>query len=130
MAFLNFGAKRSKEEQALAAEMRAALHDRLKERLDGVERTRKQQTVGDRRENRRESVYRVGSAAFEPGREMTCRIVDQSFSGMRLELKAAADCPEEFALTIPTLRFIGIVRKAWQSEAQVGVSILRWSDAA
>jgi hypothetical protein len=130
MAFQVFGGKRAKEEQARAAAAQSALQCRLSERLKGVERTRQTQSSGDNRGDRRETVYRVGSAIVEPGRELTCRIVNQSFSGMRLELADAAECPEEFALTIPTLRFIGIVRKAWQNDAQVGVAILRWNEAA
>lgn len=128
MAILKLNRKRKNAEQAIEAERRTALRQRLNERLQSLDKKRR--AVDDNRDSRRESVYRVGSAVFEPGRERTCRVVDQSYSGLRLELADAETCPDEFALTIPTLRFIGIVRKEWQNETHVGVSILRWSDAA
>lgn len=123
-----FGGKRKKDDLVIDNELETALRERLAQRLNGVDRTR--QASSDQRISRRETDYRVGSAVFEPGRATSCRVVDKSHAGLRLELQGSEACPEEFALTIPTLRFIGIVRKAWQSESQVGVTIVRWQEAS
>jgi hypothetical protein len=134
MAILGFKFGRRKAEEALDPAAEAALRVRLDARLKSVEKARRSDGAvtmrDDARRSRREPVYRIASAMFEIGDESSCRVVDQSYSGLRLAFHDAADCPDEFALSIPTLRFIGIVRKAWQNENEVGVSILRWSDAA
>lgn len=129
MAMFTRGGKRKKDELVIEKELQSALRERLEERLRGVEMTRRAASA-DKRQGRREMEYRVGSAMFEPGQTTSCRIIDKSHAGLRLEMAGAGECPEEFALTIPTLRFIGIVRKAWQSDTHVGVTIVRWQDAA
>lgn len=127
----SIGARKAEERTDPAVE--AARRKRLDERLLKVERARHSGAAsafhGEGRADLRERVYRVGSAMFEPGHETSCRVIDQSYSGLLLEFHVVGECPDEFALTIPTLRFIGVVRKAWQREAKVGVSILRWSDS-
>ena len=134
MTIPGFMSTRKKAAAAVDAALAVSLRRRMAERIAVVDKARRKAEVGtergDMRDSRREPVYRVGTAVFEPGEEANCRIVDQSFSGLRLEMENADACPDEFALTIPTLRFIGIVRKAWRSDRQVGVSILRWSEAA
>lgn len=80
------------------------------------------------RQHQRTQAYRVATAMFSPETQTSCRIVNQSHSGLRLAFNSDAECPDEFALTIPTLRFIGIVRKAWQRGREAGVAIVRWSD--
>ncbi len=134
MAILGFKIGRKKSEEAIDPAVEAALRERLVERLRTVEKSRRSDGAAamrdDCRQSKREPAFRVGSAVFEIGRETSCRVVDQSFSGLRLEFHNSDECPDEFALSIPTLRFIGIVRKAWQKEHEVGVAILRWSDAA
>ncbi len=129
---LNF--KRKAPEPEIDPILEAAIKARLAERVRSVNRSRRPLRATIIRENGRDSdrarVYRVGSAMFSPEHETSCRIVDQSFSGLRLAFNGDAHCPDEFALTIPTLRFIGIVRKIWQNDAEVGVSIVRWNDAA
>jgi hypothetical protein len=134
MTILGFKFGRRKSEEAIDPAMEAALRVRLDARLKMVDKARRSDGAAtmrdDARKNRREPVYRIASAMFEIGDEASCRVIDQSYSGLRLAFHEAADCPDEFALSIPTLRFIGIVRKAWQNDNEVGVSILRWSDAA
>lgn len=127
MAFAN-AAKRSIDDATAAA----ALRRRLDERLAGVSRPRTPSTVfrAESRRDRRSAAYRIGAAIFEPGHLGSCRVVDQSRSGLRLEFYADGACPDEFALQIPTLQFIGVVRKSWQEGRFIGVSILRWCDAA
>ncbi len=114
--------------------LEAALKARLAERMRSIDKSRRPIKATFIRESARQCdrarVYRVGSAMFSPEHETSCRIVDQSFSGLRLAFNGVAACPDEFALTIPTLRFIGIVRKVWQIDGEVGVSILRWNEAA
>ena len=83
---------------------------------------------GTTRRHKRAAAYRIASTQFMNGLETSCRVTDQSYSGFRLLMNDDVDCPEEFALTIPTLRFIGIVRKSWQNGREAGVSILRWND--
>lgn len=131
MVMFKFGRKQKNraEQLVIEAEFQSALRDRLATRLQQVER-KAIATITENRSSRREREYRVGSAVFESGYETSCRVIDKSYSGLRLEMVDPNACPEEFALTIPTLRFVGIVRKAWQTESQIGVSILRWSDAA
>jgi hypothetical protein len=134
MAFLGLISRRNKAGTGADAAVDAALKKRLSDRLHAVQDARRlgeaPTVAADCRANRRERVYRVGSAMFGPDHETSCRIVDQSYAGMRLEIHGDKACPDEFALTIPTLRFIGVVRKAWQNETEIGVSIVRWSDAA
>jgi len=133
MAILGFKFGRKRAEEALDPAVEAALRMRLGERLKAVEKARRADGAAimrdDARKCRREPAYRIASAMFEIGDEASCRVIDQSYSGLRLAFHDGADFPDEFALSIPTLRFIGIVRKAWQDENVVGVSILRWSDA-
>lgn len=134
MALLGLVNRRNKVAEAIDAAVDEALRKRLADRLHAVQNGRRlgetRTLSADCRSNRRESVYRVGSAMFGPDHETSCRVVDQSYAGMRLEIHGDQACPDEFALTIPTLRFIGVVRKAWQNETGVGVSIVRWSDGA
>jgi len=44
---------------------------------------------------------------------------------MLLELLEEKACPAEFGLTVPALKFIGIVRREWRNGSKVGVSIWR-----
>ncbi len=67
---------------------------------------------------------------LDTGTEITCRVVDVSFGGMRIEFLDAGARPEEFGLTVPTLRFVGIVQSAWTTGAQTGVAVLRWRESA
>lgn len=76
----------------------------------------------------RTRVYKVASALLDTGEEVTCRVVDVSFGGMRVEFLDDSARPTEFGLTVPTLRFIGIVETAWTNGAQAGVEVLRWRE--
>ena len=134
MALFGLVNRRNRAAEAVEADIEKALKQRLADRLhamqNGRRRSETRTLVADGRSNRRERVYRVGSAMFGPNQETSCRVVDQCYAGMRLEFHGDQACPDEFALTIPTLRFVGVVRKAWQNGAEIGVSIVRWSDAA
>jgi hypothetical protein len=90
----------------------------------------RQNLRGHKRAESRTASYRVGSAMFDQVDSLSCRIVDQSYSGLRVVFNSEIECPDEFALTIPTLRFIGIVKTQWRNGREAGVSIVRWSDAA
>lgn len=107
---------------------------RLEKRIASVGGASKARSFNALREHNRahdrEAVYRVATAIFAPDNATSCRIVDQSFSGMRLSFAGDVDIPDEFALTIPTLRFIGVVRTVWRNGREAGVSIIRWSEGA
>ncbi len=134
MAFLGKVNRRDEAGKGIDAGGEAAFKKRLDDRLHAVQNgCRLGETrilAAEGRANRRERVYRVGSAMFGPDQETSCRVIDQSYAGMRLEIHGDSACPDEFALTIPTLRFIGVVRKAWQDKTEIGVSIVRWIDTA
>ena len=117
-------------EQALAAAAREKLGGRIQSIAAKGRPSGYGAIGGNGRRIDRERVYRVASAIFDLNSHTTCRVIDQSYSGLRLSFDSNFDCPDEFALTIPTLRFIGIVRKVWQSEKEAGVSIVRWNEAA
>lgn len=133
MAILGLQISRSKAEIAQAAELERAMRARLASRLERVDHARRPQAFGAirgvNRQHERKQAYRVAFAMFTPDTQTTCRLVNQSHSGLRLTFDAGVECPDEFALTIPTLRFIGIVKKIWQEGAEAGVAIVRWSDA-
>jgi hypothetical protein len=124
-------ARRGREHQAaLEAIARAALQRRLGARLRNLQRPGARRAIdSERRASARCADYRVGAALFDRDRRATCRIVDRNLGGFKLAFAEAAAPPDEFALTIPTLRFIGIVRIAWREGAAVGVSILKWREA-
>lgn len=107
---------------------------RLEQRINSVGGPSKARSYNLLREHHRahdrEAVYRVATAIFSPESAVSCRVVNKSFSGMRLSFPADFDIPEEFGLTIPTLRFIGVVRTVWRNEREAGVSIIRWSEGA
>lgn len=119
-----------KVDAAVEEALRKRLDDRIRSLQSGRRRGEARTLAEDCRADRRERIYRVGSAMFRPDHETSCRILDQSYAGMRLELHGDIESPEEFALSIPTLRFIGVVRRVWQNGAEIGVSILRWNDAS
>lgn len=134
MGIFGLPLKRKKPEPDIDPVLESVIKSRLAARVrsvNGVRRPLRATLICDNgRECDRARVYRVGSAMFSPEHETSCRVVDQSFSGLRLAFNGDVRCPDEFALTIPTLRFIGIVRTVWQSGAEVGVSIIRWNEAA
>ncbi|MEZ5921675.1 MAG: hypothetical protein R3C60_10030 [Parvularculaceae bacterium] len=127
MSFFKKRKQKTAMEVAIEAEA-AALSKRFDQRLRAT-----LQHGAAREETRaysRKKDLRVALAIFAPESEKSCRIVDHSYSGMQIELLPEECCPEEFALTIPTLAFIGVVRKVWQNGNRVGVSILRWSEVS
>lgn len=133
MAILGLNFSRRKDQDAAQQALEAATRERLAGRLQSVNQKRRLREFGAvrgvNRQFEREPAYRVATIMFAPDETLSCRIVDQSHSGLRLSLNSDVECPEEFALTIPTLRFIGIVKKVWQNGREAGVSIIRWNDA-
>ncbi|MFN0023068.1 MAG: hypothetical protein ACKVS5_04140 [Parvularculaceae bacterium] len=124
-------ARKAKEAEAAALRMRVE-KARLGERL-GKMKAKARPALGpaidaEQREWPRARGYNVATALVGVDRTVSCRIVDCGYGGMRIEFHDDAPQPEEFALTVPTLRFVGIVRRAWQSKRQCGVAILRWSE--
>lgn len=134
MTFLGLPLARRKPEGGPDPETEAAMRARLAGRVKSVDQKRRLRDFGTirgaSRRHDREASYRVATAMFAPDELSSCRVVNQSHSGLRLSFHSDVVCPDEFALTIPTLRFIGIVRKVWQSGCDAGVSIVRWSDCA
>lgn len=134
MANLGIALLRNKSAETADPAADAALRARLAGRLEQLDQTRRLKEFGAirgvNRGHERAQVYRVATAMFSPVHQASCRIVNQSHSGLRLCFSSNADCPDEFALTIPTLRFIGVVRTIWRKGNEVGVSIVRWSDGA
>lgn len=78
----------------------------------------------------RSPAVHVASALFDTGGEATVRVLDCGFGGMRVEFLDDRVRPNEFALTVPSLRFVGIVKKAWSAGAQAGVEVVRWREPA
>ena len=107
--------------------LQARLAGRLQSLKDGKASCFASKT-SNKREAPRENSLRVGAAYFSPESETTCRVIDTSFGGLKLEFLNGEVAPEEFALTVPTLRFIGIVKSEWQKDGVVGVSIVRWRE--
>lgn len=132
MAIFNLPLPRRKSEFEPNPEHEAAIRARLADRIETVQKARHPRGFGAirgaDRQYEREQIYRVATAMVAPDKLISCRIVDQSHSGLRLSFNSDVECPEEFALTIPTLRFIGVVRKVWQAGRDAGVSIVRWTD--
>jgi hypothetical protein len=136
MPLFHSRAAKARKAQALAAEAELASLVRLRaeERISalrastGAGATR---TIGaEQRCWKRTPAYYVASALLDTGDEITCRIVDVSFGGMRVEFLDEKARPGEFGLTVPTLRFVGIVQSAWTRGAQTGVEVLRWRESA
>lgn len=133
--YLSAAAKARKERQAAEDAVRARL---MKQRLDqriGDLKAKKTSTAARsiKEENRRwprTPAYKVATAVLDTGVEVTCRIIDVSFGGMRVEFLDETARPGEFGLTVPTLRFIGIVQNAWTKGAQTGVEVVRWRESA
>lgn len=134
MALLGSVLQRKKPAVEIDPALEAAIKARVAERVRSVDQRRRPVkavfVTENARASERELVYRVGTVNFSPEHQESCRVVDVSFSGLRFALNSDAICPDEFALTIPTLRFVGIVRKVWQCGRNVGVTIVRWTDAA
>jgi hypothetical protein len=134
MAIFNLRLSGRKSEIEPDPEHEVAARVRVADRIEIVQKARHPRGFGTirgaDRQYEREQTYRVATAMFAPDNLTSCRIVDQSHSGLRLSFNSDVECPDDFALTIPTLRFIGIVRKVWQTGRDAGVSIVRWTDCA
>ena len=133
--FLSAAAKARKEREAAEDAVRAGL---MKQRLDQrIDSLKAKKGAGDERSMNEECrrwprtpAYKVATAVLDTGVEVTCRVVDVSFGGMRVEFLDESARPGEFGLTVPTLRFVGIVQNAWTNGAQTGVEVVRWRESA
>jgi hypothetical protein len=124
---------RKEQEAAEDAARRRVMKQRLDQRIDALNAKK---TAGaaplmtdEKRRWPRTPAYKVATAVLETGAEVTCRIVDVSFGGMRVEFLDERARPSEFGLTVPTLRFIGIVQNSWTSGLSTGVEVLRWRES-
>ncbi len=128
------GAKSRQVRRAAEEAARGRLRSRVEARIQDMKarsRFAASPTVNDELRNwTRKQSYNVASATYEGGAEVSCLVVDVSFGGMRVEFFDDKARPEEFALTVPTLRFIGIVQSAWSAGGQTGVEVLRWRESA
>ncbi|HBS35227.1 MAG TPA: hypothetical protein DEA50_09160 [Parvularcula sp.] len=128
-------ARARKERQAAEDAVRARLmKQRLDQRIGDLKAKHASAPVrsmnGENRRWPRTPAYKVATAVLDTGAEVTCRIVDVSFGGMRIEFLDESVRPGEFGLTVPTLRFVGIVQNAWTRGAQTGVEVVRWRESA
>lgn len=133
--YLTAAARARKSREAVEEAARARLvRQKVESRIKDLKA--KQGTVApsaldaDQRRWPRTPAYKVATAVLDTGAEVTCRILDVSFGGMRVEFLDEQTRPPEFGLTVPTLRFIGIVENAWSNGAQTGVEVLRWRESA
>ncbi len=118
------------EDAARVRQVRQKVDARIND-LKARPKTAAARTIGaEQRQWARKPAYNVASAIYDTGAEVSCRVVDLSFGGMRVEFFDDAPRPDEFALTVPTLRFVGIVQSAWSNGAQSGVEVLRWRESA
>lgn len=128
------GRARKEREAAEEAARRRLLMRRLDERIDGLHAQRAANAGRMRRDDRRRwprtPDFKVAAAILDTGAEVTCKVVDVSFGGMRVEFLDDSARPAEFGLTVPTLRFIGVVQNAWSKGAETGVEVLRWRESA
>lgn len=126
-------ARKEREAAEAAAQMRMVRQrasDRIKD-LKSKQGASAARTIGaELRRWPRTSAFNVATAVLDTGAEVTCRVIDVSFGGMRVEFVEGTAPQTEFGLTVPTLRFVGIVHGAWSSGAQAGVEILRWRESA
>lgn len=123
---------RKAQEQAAEAALASLIRQRADERISALREKKAAaaaRTIGaEQRRWPRTPAFNVASALLDTGTEITCRIVDVSFGGMRVEFLDERAPPGEFGLTVPTLRFVGIVHSAWTKGAQTGVEVLRWRE--
>ncbi len=113
-----------------AAEERRRLEGRMETLLRNNRRAQTPAIGGDKRRWARAAAYNAGTASFGTELEAPCRIYDCAFGGMRLEFADTRDWPGEFVLSVPTLRFFGVVRSIWQEGCERGVEVVRWCETA
>ncbi len=113
-----------------AAEERKKLEERMEALLRNNRKTATPAIGGDKRRWARANGHNAGTARFRFGQEAPCRVLDCAFGGMRLEFSDARIWPHEFILSVPTLRFFGVVRSVWQDGCERGVEVVRWCETA
>jgi hypothetical protein len=123
-------AAQAAEEARRAAEDRKRLAARMEALLRNNRKAEAPAIGGDKRRWERAVGYNAGTARFNAGLETTCRVQDCAFGGMRLEFADARSWPDEFILSVPTLRFFGVVRSVWQDGCERGVEVVRWCETA
>jgi hypothetical protein len=123
---------RQAELAAEAAERAAAERQRLEKRMKALLKNKRAAaapaTSADLRRWPRAAGFNAGTALFDSGWEAPCRIHDRGFGGMRIEFSDERSWPNEFALSVPTLRFFGIVRSVWKNGQTRGVEVIRWRE--
>lgn len=118
------------EEARKAEADRARLDQRVKLLVKNTRNAEAPATGGDKRRWPRAPGFNAGTALFENGWEAPCRVYDRGFGGMRVEFSDTRSWPDEFALSVPTLRFFGVVRSVWLKGPVRGVEIIRWRETA
>lgn len=118
------------EEARQAAEQRQRLDGRMKALIRNTRKAEAPIMRGDTRRWPRAGGFNAGTALFGGGCATPCRIRDRGFGGMRIEFSDECGWPSEFALSVPTLRFFGIVRSVWKDGQARGVEIVRWRETA
>ncbi len=134
MAFFETAASKARKAAQAAEEARRVEAEkmRLEKRMSALLKNKRAAeapaTGGDTRRWPRAAGFNAGTAIFASGFEAPCRICDRGFGGMRIEFPDEINWPDEFALSVPTLRFFGIVRSAWRRGRERGVEIVRWRE--
>ena len=113
-----------------AAEERKRLERRMEALLRNNRTAEATAIAGDKRRWERAAGHNAGTARFHFGLEAPCRVQDCAFGGMRLEFADMRSWPDQFILSIPTLRFFGVVRSVWQDGCKRGVEVVRWCETA
>lgn len=114
----------AKSQEVELAERQFAV--RLGERLTKIARAPVAKTVDvENRQSDRLTTYLIGVVTAD-GATKSCLIINRGEYGLRLQLHEAASLPDQFALSIPSLRIDGVVRKRWAVALEVGVEFLVW----
>lgn len=123
-------AAQAAEEARRAAEERKRLKGRVEALLRNNRKAEAPAIGGDQRRWERAAGHNAGTARLPFGVEAPCRIQDCAFGGMRLEFADMRSWPDEFVLSVPTLRFLGVVRSVWRDGCERGVEVVRWCETA
>ncbi len=114
----------AKSQEVELAERRNAV--KLGERLKRIAHAPVAKTaVVENRQSDRLTTYLVGVVTVD-GATKSCLVINRGVHGLRLRLHEAASFPDQFVLSIPSLRIDGVVRKRWAEALEVGVEFLVW----
>jgi len=76
----------------------------------------------DKRKSRRLSVPHPGSISSENGDNISCKIINMSPFGARLEFGSSTDVPETFVLVVEAEHIRWPCHVIWRDQTQVGVA--------